>query len=667
MCGIAGIARISPADPPCPEVLGRMAALLRHRGPDGSGAYIDDRVGLAHTRLSVIDLSWGGQPIGNEDGSLWIVYNGEVFNHPELRDELSNRGHTFRTHTDTETVLHLYEEIGPSCLDRLNGQFAFAIWDSRRSRLFLARDRMGILPLHYSIIDGSLVFASEVKAVLHALGRPPELDPQSLDQVFTFWTTIPGRTAFKGVQELPPGHFLIMAEGGIAVRSWWQMSFSPDAERTTLTSTQAVENIANLLQDAIRIRLRADVPVGAYLSGGLDSSGLTALAMRSLANRLQTFGIRFQEPDFDEGEHQHTMVSFLGVDHREVMAANREIAMRFPEVIWHYEKPTLRTAPAPLFILSRLVRESGLKVVLTGEGADEVFGGYNIFKEAKIRAFWARDPSSAIRPLLIGRLYPYIFKDDRLLGILQGFFRQGMEDLSDPFYSHRIRWNNTRRLKGFYSGDWAQSVSGYDCVEELKGIIAPDFPSLDLMSRAQYLEMILFMSGYLLSGQGDRMAMAHSVETRPPYLDHRLVDLLGNLPFSMKMPGLKEKALLKRCYCDILPPSILNRPKHPYRAPIHQALLGAEDGWVGEALSPESFRETGIFDSVKVSRLLNSLAASSHKREMDDMALVAILSTHSLHKQFVSGFNGWRVTPLHFDILTDRRSASSTAGPGRGS
>jgi asparagine synthase (glutamine-hydrolysing) len=365
---------------------------------------------------------------------MWIVYNGEVYNYPELKKDLQKNGHRFYTTSDTEVILHLFEEQGPDCLEQLNGQFAFAIWDSLQRKLFLVRDRLGIRPLHYTIHKDVLIFSSEIKSLLMNEDIAREIDPIAMDQIFTFWTTLTPRTVFKNIVELPPGHFLTFSGSQITTTRYWDMPFCPREAQTSNPPKQLSERIRELLLDAVRIRLRSDVPVGCYLSGGLDSSAVTSFVVKNFNSDVRTFGIRFEEDDFDEGDYQNQMVSFLNVNHSEMRAANSKIGTAFPAVLWHCEKPLLRTAPAPLFLLSKLVHKSGYKVVLTGEGADEVFGGYNIFRESKARRFWARYPDSQNRPELIGKLYPYIFDNPRLKRTLQSFFAKGLDGIHDPLY-----------------------------------------------------------------------------------------------------------------------------------------------------------------------------------------------------------------------------------------
>lgn len=612
-----------------------MTDALRHRGPDASGLYIDPWVGLGHRRLSIIDLSGGTQPIHNEDESLWIVYNGEIFNYPELRDELQQRGHTFYTRTDTEVLLHLYEEKGEACLEELNGQFAFAIWDARRRELFMARDRFGIHPLFYTSRNEQLLFASEIKALVAASATSPEINPTALDQIFTFWCPLPGYTAFKDIHTLQPGHYLKLKNRQFRLTRYWHLSFSSTDDQFTGPRHETVANLQALLEDAIRIRLRADVPVGCYLSGGLDSSGVAALIKGRFNNALRTFGIRFDDRDFDEGDFQRQMVEHLHTDHTDITASTTQIGNAFPEVLNHCETPLLRTSPVPLYLLSRTVRDSGFKVVLTGEGADEIFAGYNIFRECKVRQFWARQVGSQSRPLLLARLYPYILSDPRLKHMLTTFFQPGLDTPDHPLFSHLIRWQNTSRLKAFFSDDLKRALSGYDGLAELQRTLPSAFAQWDSLAKAQYLETELFMSNYLLSSQGDRMAMAHSIEIRVPYLDHRLAELMAHVPSRWKLRSMCEKDLLRKAFKGLLPETIQQRPKRPYRAPIATALLkGRGSGLVDHLLTESNLKQTGLFNPQKVARLLQKLTGSPGASEFDSMLIAGIVSTQIVHHLF---------------------------------
>jgi len=640
VCGIAGILNLERGAPPTLEQLSAMLGPLRHRGPDETGAYLDERIAIGNLRLSIIGIANGIQPLCNETRNLWIAYNGEAFNYLELKEELLRKGHRFTTDTDTEVLLHLYEEHGTGCLERINGQFALAIWDSANQELFLARDRVGIRPLYYTLAEGRLVFASEIKAVLAAVGRR-EIDIEALSQVFVFWTTLAGRTVFKGVSELPPGHFMLVKAGLTQPERYWSIPFYPPEDTGRNSLAAAAEELRELLTDAVRIRLRADVPVGAYLSGGLDSSITSMLIARHYDTHLKTFSMGFREERFDETTYQEEMIRYLGVDHRRVMIDNQQIRGFFPETVWHCEKPLLRTAPVPLFMLSDLVRREGYKVVLCGEGADEIFGGYNIFKEAKIRCFWGRQPDSTLRPLLLEKLYPFIFKNpSRGRMFLQHFFSFKPEDLGDPFFSHLVRWQNGRKNLTFFSDHAIAALSCYDPLVELEARLPQSFFSRDPVSRAQVLEMEIFLANYLLSSQGDRVAMAHSVELRHPFLDFRVIDFSFGIPVKWKLRGLNEKYLLKKAFSGLVPRSITDRAKQPYRAPIRELFsAGERSDYVDDLLSEEYLKRSGYFSPDKVGRLLARYRRpdDGYPSEQQDMAFVGVLSTQILHRQFVEG------------------------------
>jgi len=658
MCGIAGIVNLGQQQPISSDALRRMVSIQQHRGPDESGAYIDDHIGLAHARLSIIDLSEGIQPIHNEDKSLWIIYNGEVFNYPELRQELIKLGHKFYTTSDTEVILHLFEEKGVNCLNDLNGQFAFAIWNSNDRTLFLARDRVGIIPLHYTIQNERLYFSSEVKAIFMNSEVQRSLDPESLDQIFTYWTTLPGKTVFNNIKEVPPAHYMLISPNEIKTEKYWNLNFPSNNEMVNRKTEYLINEISETLMDSVRIRLRADVPVGTYLSGGLDSSAITETVKKNFNNELRSFGIRFENKDYDEGRFQNEMVDFLNVNHSEIIATNDSIGTNLENVLWHTEKPLLRTGPIPLYILSGLVNQSGYKVVLTGEGADEVFGGYDIFKEAKIRSFWAKDPESKLRPLLLGRLYPYIFKDDRLKQTLIAFFKNGIDSPDDPFFSHNIRWKNTGKIKNFFSDQLKDSNRNYDGYSDLMNLLPANYSDWDTVTKSQFLESMIFLSDYLLSSQGDRVAMAHSVELRVPYLDHRVIELLAKVNSEIKINGLNEKYLLKQVFEHRLPTNILKRWKNPYRAPINKALLSSNLNLAKDYCSEDTLKRTGIFDTVKVLKLINKLGKLDKAGEFDEMALVGIISTQIIYKNFIEDFQNGYAKIETFDQFFDFRSVN---------
>lgn len=637
MCGIAGIINLETQPPPRQGELEAMLAPLHHRGPDGTGTKLFDAVGLAHARLSIIDLAGGAQPIHNEDGTVWVVFNGEIFNYVELRAELEKAGHRFYTHSDTEVLVHLYEEHGLAFAHALNGQFAIALYDTRVQRLVLVRDRPGILPLFVMRQGKRLAFASEVKALLPLMPSGPRLDPLALDQLMTFWAPVSPRTMFEGVEEVGPGEMLVIERGRIERKAYWQWSFPTADDYYPHGVERAAEELEALLTDAVRLRLRADVPVGAYLSGGLDSSVLASLIHADGAARLRTFSIGFNDSGLDESAHQAAMVRHLKAEHSRIQCAEGDIAAQFPRTVWHAESPMLRTAPVPMQMLSGLVREQGFKVVLTGEGADEVLGGYDLFKEAKIRRFWSRNRGSRWRPLLLRRLYPYLELAQQKGAYLEAFFGVGLEAPELAYFSHLPRWTTTAKCKEFLAGDLRASLRA-DAYTALNAALPRSIAQWHAFNRGQFIEARSLMAGYLLSSQGDRMLMANSVEGRFPYLDHRLIEFANRLPPGFKMRVLNEKFLLKKAMAKRLPATILQRAKQPYRAPNIPAFFGAKaPAYVDELLSDSALRDSGYFDVARVGLLVKKIKAGRAIGNNDNMALVGILSTQLWHQMFVSG------------------------------
>ena len=643
MCGIAGILTFAAHKPPERAELAAMIARLHHRGPDGMGVLVDGAIGLAHARLSIIDLAGGQQPIRNEDATVQVVFNGEIFNYLELRQELIARGHRFYTQSDTEVIVHLYEDYGERFVDHLNGQFAIALWDTQRKRLVLARDRTGIRPLFYTEAAGRFIFASEVKALFALPDVRRAIDVQALAETCTYWSPLAPRSAFEGVSSLPPGHVMVVADGVRRLHRYWDWTF-PDAEcgngAQNRTEADYATELKELLIDAVRLQLRADVPVGAYLSGGLDSSIVTSIIRNFCDAPLRTFSLTFDDAEFDESAYQKELVDYLGTEHTSIRCTRADIAAAFPRTILHTESTIVRTAPAPLMMLSGHVREAGYKVVLTGEGADEVFGGYDLFKEAKIRRFWARSPDSTSRPRILERLYPYL-KNSPATGraFTQAFFRDGMEHVDQPYFAHIPRWTTTRRISQFFSSDMRDAVSAWNPYDAIMATLPSGINRWKPMARDQYVEAHTLMTGYLLCSQGDRVAMANSIEGRYPFLDHRLIEFANKLPPQLKLHGLTEKYLLKKSMKGLLPESVRTRTKQPYRAPDSQSFFndGKPVEYAAELMSASKIASAGYFDAGATAKLFEKCRAGRAIGFADNMAFVAILSTMLLHEQFILG------------------------------
>ena len=644
MCGIAGIVhlRSDGGPPPTVEQLERMAASLRHRGPDEFGVYRDRLAGLAHARLSIIDLSTGQQPLSNEDGTLWIAFNGEIFNYVELREELVGLGHTFRTRSDTEVIVHAFEAWGEEAFARFNGQFAIALWDSKEEKLVFARDWAGIRPLYLCEHEGRLLFASELKAIFAAdPSIPRAFDPIGLEETFTFWSIVPPQSVFQGVREVEPGHVRTYHRGQVTDRAFIRPVYrtgEEDGFRGTLE--EAVEAVRAALEEATRLRMvRADVPVGSYLSGGLDSSLVAAMGLKDKGEKFRTFSLRFKDAEYDETVFQREMVEFIGSDHREVVVSREDIANTFRDVVLHTERPILRTAPTPLFLLSRLVRDAGMKVVLTGEGADEVFAGYDLFREAKVRRYWAKSPDSTCRPRLLERLYPYLARSPvAQQAMAKKFFGRNLANWDKAGFSHDMRWEGTSALKRLLAKSHAESMN-VDVTARLLSSLPDAFPRWSHLAQDQYLEIRTLLAGYLLSSQGDRMLMANSVEGRFPFLDINVVRLANSLPADFKLRVLDEKHILKRAAADIVPASILQRKKQPYRAPDALSFVGEDvPAWVDEMMSESEVRDAGVFEPAAVAALWRKCKARAQAGQFsntDNMAVVGVLSTQLLHDAFV--------------------------------
>jgi asparagine synthase (glutamine-hydrolysing) len=649
LCGIAGIVSRVGAD--ClgddargaiEHQVGAMVRALHHRGPDDRGTYIAGDVALGHTRLSIIDPAGGAQPMHLRDANgaphLSLVFNGEIYNYVELRDELRRAGHVFETRSDTEVVLHAFAAWGDDAIRRFNGQWAIALWDARRHRLLLCRDRIGIHPLYYAESATRVMFASEVKALF--AGDPSlraGLDPIGLDQTLTFWAAIAPRTVFRGISELPPGHVRVYERGEVAERAYFEHDFT---QTFAGSAADAEDAVRAALERATALRmLRADVPVGCYLSGGLDSSLISALGLRAKGERFHTFSLRFADAEYDESEYQQLVVRALGTEHHEVVVSRDDIARAFPAVIRHAERPLLRTAPAPLFLLSKLVADTGIKVVLTGEGADEMFAGYDLFREGVILRFWAREPSSKRRPLLLQRLYPYLARSPVAFPQLaQQFFGRDLASAGQPGCTHGTRWRTTAALKRLVA-DSHRPPDGTDAVAALLADLPAAFPGWSPLAQDQYLEIRTLLGPYLIGSQGDRMLMAHSVEGRFPFLDPDVVDLAHTLPDAAKLRVLDEKHVLKRVAAGLVPREIIARKKQPYRAPDALSFMSpAASAGIDELLSERAVTAGGVLDPQAIATLWRKCKASAARgafSNTDNMALVFAISTQLLCRELL--------------------------------
>ena len=620
------------------DVLRRMLTRIKHRGSHYNGVFVSNNVGLGEGKSCSAINQKKQSPYSNKDETLRIVWSGAVFNRKDLMSKLLERGHQIKTDSDAALILHLYEIFGARCLDLINGQFAFSIWDVTKNELFLARDRVGICPLYYCMTSSGLVFASEMKAIFEYPYISPKISTKSLTQIVTFWTTITPNTIFEKIYELSPGYYLTLNGDGLKTKVYWEFPAYLPEEYSDANLAETICQLDDVLSDAISIRTLSDEPFGAYLSGGIDSSVTTAYIKENHPNlNLDTFSISFDNPIFDESNYQRIAADFYKTNHSKVICSDADIGRNFRDVVWHAETVLLRSAPTPMFLLSKLARKSNIHTIISGEGADEILGGYNIFKEAIIRAFWAKEPKSKYRPLLLKKLYPFLSQIENTNDLaLKMFFGYKLTEVNSPVYSHLLRWNNTARIKNFFSSELKSEIKDYNPVEELSAIVAPKLKGVDLLSRAQWLEATIFMSGYLLNSQGERMAMANSVEGRYPFLDHRVIEMCMKIRPEYKLNGLNEKYLLKTMMKNRLPDEIVARQKQPYRAPITASFTSVNTHpYIQELLSKEKIISMGFFDYDKVKLLLEKMKLNHHITEVDNMALTAILSTQILNSCFV--------------------------------
>ena len=581
MCGVTGCFDFA-GRPLAPEILARMAGTLIHRGPDSCGFFQEGGVGLGFRRLSIIDLETGDQPIASEDGQVVVVCNGEIFNYRELAAELTGRGHVFRTGSDVEVLVHLYEERGIDFLHRLNGQFAFALYDRRERRLFLARDRVGVNPLFWTVVDGLLVFGSEIKAILAHPAVPRDVDLTGLDQVLTFPGLVPPRTVFKGISSLESGHFLRVSASGVEDHEYWDLVYPRTGELEARPEGEYVEELRAALTKAVEYRLRADVPVGFYLSGGLDSSLIGALIREvSPGVARHSFSIVFPDAEISEARHQRLMARHLGSEHHEIFFDWSQIASRLERMVHHCECPLRETFDTCALALSEAARQAGVPVVLAGQGADELFAGYPgyRFDQAGLRSLRGYDLDS----------------------VLEDEIREQLWGDRDLFYE--IEFLPLREIKtALYSAELARELPGFECVS---------FPVVDgarlrgrhPIHQRSYLDFKLRLSEHLLSEHGDRMVMANSVEGRYPFLDPDVVELATRIPPELKLHDMVEKYILKRVSADLVPPEIVDREKFGFRAPGTPYLLRQGVEWLEDLLSYERIRSQGYFDPDVVERL----------------------------------------------------------------
>jgi len=612
MCGIAGVFSFKPTFRIEKTMLERMVSAIEHRGPDGKGFYMDNRVGLGHCRLSIVDVDHGKQPMSNEDGTVWIVCNGEIYNHIDHREPLESKGHRFKTRCDIEVILHLYEEYRDDCVNFLNGMFAFAIWDEAQQRLLLARDRMGIKPLYYVRTERALLFGSEAKALFASGLVRPLLDARSIDNFFSFTYPLQPRSMFQEVKQVLPAEEVVIEQGKISSRRYWMLHFE-EPSRTRPIREYAEELLA-LLKKSVKRQLMSDVPLGAYLSGGIDSTVVVAL-MKNLNNSPpETFSVGYNDPTFDESETFQATARSLGVVNH-TMIAESSIADSYPRVIWHLEMPFRIPVSIPYYHLSRFVCERGVKVVLTGEGSDEMFGAYDTFVANKFCRIVATFHSMWLTRLAYNitcRMRGH--QSDNLKYLLKAHL-ESSELLCNrygtvpPWYFHWRMLDSFRQR--MFSSTMREELENVDVEEELLEMDKSPINGLHPHNASIWLETQTRLPNWILL-IGDRCSMAHGVEARVPYFDNELVEYVARLPVSLKLRGFTTKFILRSAAKKLIPDEIVKRHKFAFRTPIGPWFFNDHPpDFVDEMLCENSIRQTGIFDPRGVKKARMRLVASA--------------------------------------------------------
>ena len=624
MCGIAGI--FEPTGTHHPEraaILRRMTRTLVHRGPDDEGYFVDGPVGLGFRRLSIIDLTTGHQPLSNEDGAVWVVFNGEIYNYSDLTVELEAKGHVFRTRSDTEAIVHAYEEWGVECVDHFRGMFAFAVWDQRQQQLFLARDRLGKKPLYYASVNGTLIFGSEIKALLAFPGLDRSLDLEAVSDYLSLLYIPAPKAIFRSVRKLPAGHYLLASPSGVQVRRYWDVSFAPRA-----FSGDPATRLAELLHESVSLRLRSDVPLGAFLSGGLDSSAVVGLMARALHSPVTTSSIGFPEDAFNELQYARQVAALFRTDHHEHMVTPNAMEV-LETLIWHYDEPFGDSSAVPTYYVSKLAR-THVTVALSGDGGDENFAGYRRYyfdvRENKVRA---AVPGILRRPIfgLLGRLYP---KADYLPQIFRGkAFLSNVARAPWEAYFYSLSAFKEADKALLLNGDVQAALKGYRSACLFEDLYrAADGP--DSLSRIQYIDFKTYLPDDILA-KVDRASMANSLEVRCPILDHQLVEYVASLPAHLKLRGTRTKLIFKEALHGLLPSEITDRKKMGFGVPIEL--------WLRRELSPlvadyvlNTTKRHDLFDSDMVSKMWREHRSGLRDRTSE---LWSILIFNMWHDRFV--------------------------------
>ena len=563
MCGICGKLNFDASKPVDESHLRQMCAVIAHRGPDDEGMYVDKNVGLGNRRLAIIDLSpTGHQPMSNEDKSIWITFNGEIYNFPELRERLKKQGHFFSSNSDTETIVHLYEEHGTDCVKHLRGMFAFALWDSGHQRLFLARDRVGQKPLVYTIVNNSLIFGSEIKCILQDPSVKREVDLEAIHHYLTYQYVPSPRTAFSDIKKLPPGHILVCEKGQIKVERYWDLSYAP---KVRMAEEEYGERILELLHEATKLRLISDVPLGAFLSGGIDSSSVVAMMSQLSSEPVKTYSIGFEEQSFNELKYARIVAERFGTDHHEFIVKPNAIDV-LPRLIWHYNEPYADSSAIPTYYVAKVTRQH-VTVALNGDGGDESFGGYERYVANKLADYYQRIPAF-IREGMIARLVKKLPESTERRDMVRRIKRFTAAIPYSPerrYAQWMCHFDNDTKYR-LYSPEFRERMAEIDSIDLLVNIYSKA-KAVDFADKTFYADVMTYLPDDLLV-KVDIASMAHSLEARSPYLDQRLMEFAASIPPDLKLKGMTTKHILKKALANILPPEILHREKMGFGVPI---------------------------------------------------------------------------------------------------
>jgi asparagine synthase (glutamine-hydrolysing) len=649
MCGIAGIVSASELPTGDRQRVLAMRDSIVHRGPDAEGIFVDRQAALGHRRLSIVDLATGKQPLANEDETVWISFNGEIYNHRDLRRELEGLGHLYRTQSDTESIVHAYEQWGDACVDHLRGMFAFAIWDSRRHRLLVARDRLGIKPLYWARCGDRFIFASEIKAILQSGLVPPQPNECAIPELLGTRSLAGSETMFKDIYKLLPGHVLAFERGEVTCRRYWDVPTDHDLSAPAQSREDDVRRFRDLLEESIRLRLMSDVPLGVFLSGGIDSSAIAALMARMIGKPLNTFSVAFKARAFSELHYARQVSQAIGANAHEIVIDERDFFGALPRLIWHEDEPIAHPSSVPLYFVSKLARES-VTVVLTGEGSDELLAGYGKYPRSLLNwragSIYAKTVPHAVRHRLAasagrvpGRVGRYVRRS--FVGV------DHVPDLTffDTFAG--VDLARQRRLLSPRVALLANQERAYGA--SMKHFNAPD-ERTSMLDRVLYADMKTYLVELLM--KQDQMSMAASIESRVPFLDHQLVEFAARLPADRKLSGLSTKRILREAVQDVLPRQILERPKMGFPVPFGPWL---QNGWgsvVREVLLDRRTRQRGILEPAEVERLLTSAATSSNGQDAD--AVWGLLNLELWYRTFIDGGG--------VQTLSTPAAASATAG-----